>query len=303
MNHIIPSRYKGHILREDVPRLIADWQPSDLMCAALICRLYCWPLWTPISAERGHDFKEHILPIAVKLWDRRNRRLSRERPPGLGRYDLRAAQRLALLTRPDAMPSRSLAARLLTDEFWRSYGWHDEQIGLVGSYLLFRESPCLIIGRTVAYAARKVGVRPPSFCESTRSAPLNPLHVVAINAMDADGAETWHRKLLTLYAQNGSSSANFAGPATEILTLPDELAELETISWQALNVSESPSMFDAVCCESSAPPLGILRGSDAKAPDQMAPSDETPAPPQQLASLPRLELVPSVDSRRSDAAE
>lgn len=301
MHHIIPSRSKGHILSEDVPRQIEDWQPSEVMCTALICRLHDWPLWTPISESRVTEFRSRVLRNAVDRWIQKRDKTKPEMPRGLTRSEQYAVRKLGALIEPNEMPSRSLSARVLTDDFWSSAEWDSMQREVIPHYGLFVTSPHLIIGASVAYAARKIGKQAPMFSESSRMTALNPLHVVAINAGSPDDAEAWHARLRDIYGHRLATGSRNAKIPPQILVLRETLSELETIARRVLNVAaDSTAMLDALCLESDAAPLEILRDSMAKAPSDPAPSNDAPAPPQQLAPLPRLELTPPADSRRSD---
>lgn len=301
MNLMIPSTDKDTILAESVPSKISEWQPSDVMCAALICRLHEWPLWTPISERRVTEFRSRVLKTATDRWTQKCAKTKPEMPNGLTRSEQHAVRKLGALIEPEALPSCSLAARLLVDDFWSSIEWDSMQRDVIPHYGIFVVSPHLIIGRSLAYADRKIGKMPPMFCEGSRTTALNPLHVIAINSGSPDDAVAWHARLREIYDNRLATGSLSKKIPPQVLVLRVALTELESIAQQALDIAaESATMLDAVCCESSLPPLGILRTTIDKTPDQLAPSNESPAPAQQLAPLPRLELTPPVESTRAD---
>lgn len=259
MTIMIPSRHKLAIFNEPMAARISDWQPSDEMIAAMVCRLYGWPLWTPISAERIADFRARVLTVAVHRWRQKRAGQVPGMPHGLTRPEQHAVLRMGSLIERRERPSRWLTARLIADDFWTSAEWDTMQRGVIPHYGIFVGSPHLMIGRTVAYAARKIGLPPPPFSEGSRVASLHPLHVIAINAGGPDEAKAWHRRLAEIYDHRLPANPVAAQIPEQVLVLRDALAELETVARRVLELAvDSPAMLEKVCLGSSDWPLGIL---------------------------------------------
>lgn len=256
---LIPSTHKLTIFFEKMPPRLREWQPSDVMAAALVCRLYGWPLWTPISSERIADFRSRVLRIAVERARQRHAEKVPEMPRGLSRPEQHAVLRLGALIEQRELPLRTLAARLVTDEFWSSIEWHSMQMRVVPFFGIFVTSPHLIIGASTAYAARKIGLPPPMFSEGRRTWPLNPLHVIAINAGGLDEAKAWHRGLAEIYDHRLPANPVSAKIPEQVLVLREALGELEMLARRVLDTAiDSAAMLEKVCHESADRPLGIL---------------------------------------------
>jgi hypothetical protein len=275
---IIPSTHKTTIFGEHVPHRLADWQPSNAYAAALVCRLNAWPLWTPISESRVSDFRSRVLTTAVDRRRQTDAGQAPEMPPGLTRPEKHAVLRLCALLEPSELPRQQLTARVLTDDFWVSSEWHQMQMRVVPHFGIFAIGPHLVVGASVAYAARKVSLPPPPFSESGRTWPLNPLHVVSLNACGKSGLSSWHSRLLGIYERRLASGIRTEHAPPQLLVLREALAELESVAREVLDSAiDAPKMLAAVCMESAAPPLGILESMSAAPADEMAAA--APAPP------------------------
>jgi hypothetical protein len=275
---IIPSTHKTTIFGEHVPHRLADWQPSNAYAAALVCRLNAWPLWTPISESRVSDFRSRVLTTAVDRRRQTDAGQAPEMPSGLTRPEKHAVLRLGALLEPSELPRQQLTARLLTDDFWVSAEWHQMQMRVVAHFGIFATGPHLIVGASVAYAARKIGLPPPPFSESARTLPLNPMHVVALNACGRAGLISWHSRLLGIYERRVLASPVGRKTPPHVAALREALEALESVARGVLDSAiDAPKMLAAVCLESAAPPLGILESMSAAPADEMAAA--APAPP------------------------
>jgi hypothetical protein len=293
MNLTIPSTHKATIFAETLPHRLAEWQPSNATAAALVCRLNAWPLWSPISESRVSDFRSRVLKSVVDRRRQTDAGEAPEMPPGLTRPEKHAVLRLCALLEPSELPRQQLTARLLTDEFWVSAEWHQMQVRVVPHYGVFAVSQHLIVGASVAYSARKIGLPPPMFSESGRTLPLNPLHVVALNACGKSGLSSWHSRLLGIYERRVLASPVGRKTPPHVAGLREALAELESVAREVLDSAiDAPKMLAAVCLESAAPPLGILESMSAAAPaDEMA---AAPEPRSGLRAATALVLRPPV---------
>lgn len=259
MTMMIPSRHKAAILCEPMAARLSSWHPSDAMAAALVCRLYSWPLWSPISENRITQFRARVLKTVVDRWRQRRAGQVPGMPHGLTRPEQHAVLRLGALIERRERPLQQLTARLVSDDFWTSAEWNLMQMSAIPHYGIFLTSPHLIIGASVACAARKIGLPPPMFSEGWRTWPLNPLHVIAINAGSLDAAKTWYRRLAEIYDHRLPASPVAGKIPEQIVVLNEVLTELESIARRVLYTAiDSPAMLNAVCLESAARPLGIL---------------------------------------------